>query len=209
MLQNKTGLMPRYVANVYRFEAGKGHAATHSFLLPGKLGYRIIGVHPVFSLSMGNTMPPVLGQRLVCCSLPGHRLLLSLLLLGSSSLFAAEKPYAPDTIPGVVIISAEEVVELTLSRPELVIIDSRKKTEYTKGHIEGAVNLLNTDMRREDMEMLCPDKNRPIVFYCNGIRCLRSSDAIRKAAGWGYKNTFWFRGGWKEWTDKRLPIIAD
>jgi rhodanese-related sulfurtransferase len=82
-------------------------------------------------------------------------------------------------------------------------------TAYEKGHIEGAVNLLNTSLRREDMEALCPDKTTPIVFYCNGTRCLRSSDAIRKAMGWGYRNVFWFRGGWKEWTDKRLPVITD
>ena len=88
-------------------------------------------------------------------------------------------------MPGAVIVSAEEVVELILSRPELVIIDSRKKSEYTKGHIEGAVNLLNTAMRREDMASLCPDKTTPIVFYCNGIRCLRSSDAIQKGHGLG------------------------
>ena len=35
------------------------------------------------------------------------------------------------------------------------------------------------------------------------------ADAIRKAMGWGYRNVFWFRGGWKEWTDKRLPVITD
>lgn len=136
-------------------------------------------------------------------------LLLGLLLLFSVSLFAAEKPFAPATIPGVIIVSAEEVVELTLSRPELVIIDSRKKSEYLKGHIEGAANLLNTSMRREDMVALSPNKTTPIVFYCNGTRCLRSSDAIHKAMGWGYRNLFWFRGGWKEWTDKRLPVITN
>lgn len=136
-------------------------------------------------------------------------LCLSFFLFFSIGLFAAEKPYAPVNIPGTIIISAEEVVELTLSRPELVIIDSRKKSEYLKGHIEGSANLLNTSMQREDLEKLCPDKNTPIVFYCNGTRCLRSSDAIRKAKDWGYKNLFWFRGGWKEWTDKRLPVITN
>jgi rhodanese-related sulfurtransferase len=154
-------------------------------------------------------MPSGFGRKSFCTRLPGHSLLLSLFLLFSSSLFADEKPYAPETLPGVVIVSAEEVVEMILSRPDLVIIDSRKKTEYTKGHIEGAVNLLNTSMDPGDMESLCPDKTRSIVFYCNGVRCLRSSDAIQKAMEWGYKNVFWFRGGWKEWTDKRLPVITD
>lgn len=136
-------------------------------------------------------------------------ILLGFLLLLSGGPFAAEKPYAPESIPGAVIVSAEEVVELILSRPELVIIDSRKKTEYAKGHIEDAVNVLNTTMQRKDLETLCPDRSRPIIFYCNGTRCLRSSDALRKASEWGYRNLFWFRGGWKEWTDKRLPVITD
>lgn len=150
-------------------------------------------------------MLPGLGQKSVWPT----RLTLVFLLSFSASLFAAEKPYAPETLPGAVIVSAEAVVELILSRPELVIIDSRKQSEYAKGHIEGAVNLLNTSLRRADLETRYPNKTTPIVFYCNGVRCLRSSDAIRKALGWGYRNVFWFRGGWKEWTDKRLPVITD
>jgi rhodanese-related sulfurtransferase len=136
-------------------------------------------------------------------------LLLSCLLLVSQFVGADEKPYAPDSIPGAVIVSAEQVIELILAKPELVIIDSRKKSEFTKGHIESAVNLLNTSLRQDDLQAACPDKSTPIVFYCNGTRCLRSSDAVRKAMDWGYQNVFWFRGGWKEWTDKRLPVVSN
>mgnify|MGYP001095690043 CR=1 FL=1 len=141
--------------------------------------------------------------------LPHRAVLLGFLLLLSASVFADEKPYAPETLPGTVIVTAEQVVELILSKPGLVIIDSRKKSEYAKGHIEGAVNLLNTSMRPEDLAAIVPDKTAPIVFYCNGTRCMRSSDAIRKATDWGYRNIFWFRGGWKEWEDKRLPAITE
>lgn len=154
-------------------------------------------------------MPPELGRRnegfwTRCRTwLPAFFLLLS---VGSH---AADKPFAPESLPGAVIVSAEEVAELILSRPELVIIDSRKKSEFAKGHIEGAVNLLNTSLQRESLESHVPNKTTPIVFYCNGVNCLRSSDAIRKAMGWGYRNVFWFRGGWREWTDKRLPVISD
>lgn len=156
-----------------------------------------------------NAMPPRPGQKKHFPLSLHQNLFLSFLLFCSTGLFAVEKPFAPASIPGAIIVSAEEVVELTLTRPELVIIDSRKKSEYSKGHIEGAVNLLNTATRREDMAALCPNKATPIVFYCNGIRCLRSADAIHKAMGWGYRNVFWFRGGWKEWADKRLPVITD
>ncbi|MBT8128343.1 MAG: rhodanese-like domain-containing protein [Gammaproteobacteria bacterium] len=122
---------------------------------------------------------------------------------------ASEKPFAPNSIDGVMIVSAEQAIDLILDNPDMPIIDSRKKTEYVKGHIEGAVSILNTEMTVQDLEQIVPDRDSAILFYCNGIRCLRSSDAIRKARSWGYTNLIWFRGGWKEWTDKHLPVVAE
>ena len=138
-----------------------------------------------------------------------RRILVSILMLFSSALVAEQKPYAPENIKEVTIVSAEEVVELILARPDLVIIDSRKKTEYQKGHIEGAINMLNTQLKPEDLERVSPDKSTEILFYCNGTRCHRSADSIKKAKSWGYNKLIWFRGGWKEWTDKRLPVVTD
>ncbi|RDH82504.1 MAG: hypothetical protein DIZ80_09465 [endosymbiont of Galathealinum brachiosum] len=127
----------------------------------------------------------------------------------TSTVFAGQKPHAPDAIQNVTIVTAEEVIDLILGSPDLIIIDSRKKTEFQKGHIEGAVNILNSILTREGLERLSPDKTRAILFYCNGTRCLRSSDSINKAKSWGYSRLIWFRGGWKEWTEKRLPVIID
>ena len=130
-------------------------------------------------------------------------------VLWSSGIVAGEKPYAPESLPGATILTAEEVISLILENPALVVIDSRKKTEYLKGHIEGAINILNTTLSPEDLEMVAPDKTSALLFYCNGTRCLRSSDSIKKAVGWGYSNIFWFRGGWNEWIEKRLPIVTE
>lgn len=139
-----------------------------------------------------------------------HRTLITgVFLLFSTILLAEEKPYAPETIQDVVIVSAEEAIEMILASPELLVIDSRKKTEYLKGHIEGSINILNTQLEREGLERIAPDKTKAILFYCNGVRCLRSTDSINKARSWGYSNLIWFRGGWKEWTEKRLPVIVD
>ena len=88
------------------------------------------------------------------------------------------------------------------------IIDSIKKTEYVKGHIEGAVRLLETDITEADLAAIVPEKDMTILFYCNGVRCLRSSNAITRAKQWGYTSLVWFRGGWKEWSDKRLPVVT-
>ena len=133
----------------------------------------------------------------------------SISILFSSVLSAEQKPYAPENIQDVTTVSAEEVIELILANPNLIVIDSRKKAEYQKGHIEGAINILNTRLKPEDLERISPDKSTEILFYCNGSRCLRSADSIKKAKKWGYTRLIWFRGGWKEWTEKRLPVVTD
>ena len=132
-----------------------------------------------------------------------------ILVLFSSTLSAEEKPHAPEVIQGAITVTAEDTIDLILNNPDLIVIDARKKTEYVKGHIEGAINMLNTKMKAEDLEKVVADKSRAILFYCNGTRCMRSADAIRKAKSWGYTNLIWFRGGWKEWTDKRLPVVTE
>jgi rhodanese-related sulfurtransferase len=112
-------------------------------------------------------------------------------------------------VSGATIVSAEEVVEIILANPKLIVIDSRKRTEYINGHIEGAVNILNTEMTAEDLESIAPDENTALLFYCNGVKCIRSSDAVNKAIDWGYTNLYWFRNGWKAWKEKKLPMVID
>lgn len=119
----------------------------------------------------------------------------------------ADKPIAPSEISGATSVSAEKLVELAVSMPQLIIIDARRKEEYEKGHIEGAVNLLDTEMTPDKLAKIVPKMDTPILFYCNGERCLRSTNAARMALQWGYGKVYWFRGGWKEWTEKNLPVI--
>jgi len=136
------------------------------------------------------------------------KILLIALFLHSPSVYAAPKAAAPGSIKGAMTVSAEETIKLIISNSELVVIDARKKIEYIKGHIEGSVNILNTEMTTGSLATLMPKKNTAILFYCNGPRCQRSSDAVSKALSWGYTNVFWFRGGWKEWQEKRFPMVA-
>lgn len=126
-------------------------------------------------------------------------------LLFASMTAAAEKPIAPETIDGVTRLTAEQAIELILKTPGLVVLDSRRADEYEKGHIEGAINLLDTDMTEETVGMLIPDRATPILVYCNGERCLRSTHAATKLRAWGYLGVHWFRGGWAEWREKQYP----
>ena len=128
------------------------------------------------------------------------------LMLLAASVARAEKPIAPKSIPGSIIVTAEQTIELTVAKPTLLIIDARRPEEYQKGHIEGAVNLPDTDLSELGLARYTRGHERPLLFYCNGERCLRSANAIRKVLSWGYQTVYWFRGGWAEWLDKGLPI---
>ena len=132
--------------------------------------------------------------------------LFSILLVLFSSAALADKPIAPEHIEGATDLTAEQVVALILDTPELVIIDARKEDEFAKGHIENAISLLDTTMSREALAGLVPSPTTPILFYCNGERCLRSTNAAKKAASWGYTRVYWFRGGWVKWREKKLPV---
>lgn len=56
------------------------------------------------------------------------------LLLFFSSLFAAGEKKVPEVVP-------VSWIKENLNNPNLVIVDLRKKSEYDKGHIKGAVNM--------------------------------------------------------------------
>jgi len=118
----------------------------------------------------------------------------------------AERPLVPERVEGTTRVSAEQVVELINTLPGLVILDSRHSEEFAKGHIEGAINLLDTHMQQADLKRLAPKRDTPLLFYCNGERCARSSNAASKAVGWGYRKIYWFRNGWQEWSAKHLPV---
>ncbi len=131
-----------------------------------------------------------------------------LLSLYAATANADERPVAPERIEGAIIVSAEELIKLIFSNPDIILIDSRKHDEYVKGHIEGAINILNTKLTLPVLQSVSPDTAAVLVFYCNGPRCLRSSNSASKALSWGYHNIFWFRGGWAEWHEKRFPVVT-
>lgn len=87
-----------------------------------------------------------------------------------------------------------------------MVIDSRSIEEHAKGHIEGSISLLDTEMTKEMLSQYAAWTDDPVIFFCNGTRCMRSYNASVKALGWGYTKVYWFRGGWKEWMSKGLPI---
>lgn len=134
------------------------------------------------------------------------KLLLIFFLYVVSFFAVAGKPTAPKLVEGTVLVSAEQALEIILRNPNIIIIDSRHVEEFSKGHIEGAINLLDTNTNAVNLHKLAPVKTLPLLFYCNGEHCLRSANAARNAVDAGYNRVYWFRGGWVEWQRRKMPI---
>ncbi len=124
----------------------------------------------------------------------------------STSLTLASKADTPDTIPGTTKVTAEDIPALYEKYDNLVIIDARIEKDRAGGHIEGAISLPDVDTTEASFGKVVPSKTTPVVIYCNGVKCGRSVKSAKMALGWGYKNIYWFRGGWEEWTAKGMPV---
>jgi rhodanese-related sulfurtransferase len=141
--------------------------------------------------------------------IPPLRLFLVLLIHGAGGALPAQaetKP-APEQIPGVTRVEAEELLELVRRERRLVLVDSRIAIDRRHGYIEGSISLPDVDTRCETLARVIPGKNHPALFYCNGVRCGRSVVAIGIAKNCGYRKLYWYRGGFEDWKRKGFPYL--
>ncbi len=112
----------------------------------------------------------------------------------------------PSYQPGDSLISLEDAYNLFLQK-KAIFIDARGQSEYSDGHIKGALNLPfeEWDSYWESVKgNLSPDTE--IVAYCEGLDCELSLFLERELKQQGYKKTYTFFGGWLTWKDEGLPI---
>ena len=72
-----------------------------------------------------------------------------------------------------------------------IIVDVRSSQEYNEGHLPGAINIPEYEIRRVKNEM--PKLNQQIVVYCQYGG--RSRDAYNMLKKMGYTNVYSLKGG--------------
>jgi len=83
-----------------------------------------------------------------------------------------------------------------------VLIDSRPtKPRYDIGHIPGAINLVDPLFDKQ-VDRLPKDKNREIIFYCQGLECDLSHHSAYRAEKLGYTNIKVYAAGVPDWEAK-------
>ena len=122
---------------------------------------------------------------------------------------AEEQILVPDSIPDVVTVDAEGLLETFDKIPELILIDARIAMDRQQGFIEGSISLPDVETDCDTLAVHIPALDRPTLFYCNGLKCGRSVKAIHTAKACGYTDLYWFRGGFEEWSSKAFPFLKE
>jgi rhodanese-related sulfurtransferase len=114
---------------------------------------------------------------------------------------------SPDFIEGSIKVDAEGLINTANEIPDLIIIDSRIRTDRQHGYIEESISLPDEETNCTTLGQVIPTLSSPVLFYCNGPKCGRSAVAVKKALACGYDNIYWFRGGFEEWKEKKYPYV--
>jgi len=79
----------------------------------------------------------------------------------------------------------------------------REEEEWRRGHVPGARHLCKGIIER-DIEAAVPDRDAELVLYCGGgFRSALAADNLQKM---GYTRVVSMAGGWRAWTEARLPV---
>ncbi len=113
---------------------------------------------------------------------------------------------SPMTVEGATTVNAAEAKKLW--EDGAIFLDTRKAADWEAGHIPEAIHMDRKNpavYNTESLQKLAA-KDEPIVSYCNGERCLRSSKTAADLVKLGYKNVYYFRDGFPAWNDAGYPI---
>jgi rhodanese-related sulfurtransferase len=137
-----------------------------------------------------------------------HRFMVTAFLVGFCSSMSLAQD-APLDINGATTLDANGVVELVLNTPGLTIVDTRTKADFEGGHIEGAINILDTDITSDSvLAAVVNSKMSPLLFYCNGVKCGRAAKATSKAVKWGYSKVYYYALGINDWKSVQFPLVT-
>ena len=122
--------------------------------------------------------------------------LLSLTLLISSASCQGQS--------GAQVLTAQAFETKLNTLPEKIILDVRTASEYSRGHLSGAV-LIDYYQRDFSSQLNKLDKTKPVFVYCaSGVR---SNAAARELIRQGFKEVYDLSGGLSAWVRSGKPIV--
>jgi len=111
---------------------------------------------------------------------------------------------SPTEIDGAVTIDTAKA--RALFDQEIAFVDVRKDSDWDAGRVPGAIHLDIKSKYTEESLAGEVQKDEPVVLYCNGASCMRSSDASKLAVSWGFSKVHYYRDGFPAWKAAGNPV---
>jgi rhodanese-related sulfurtransferase len=211
---------PLYGLKLGRYDlavASADEAKTWTAANGGRIVFTSAAV-PLRALSVQTEKVPAdVQQRLIASLQKGNSLNLAMNTTSKADFksVASMLNTTPTSLPGAKIISAAEAKMLIAKG--VPVYDVRVDDEYKTAHVPSAISVpykegsaKEVDFDRGDdqfaLNKLPKDKNAPFMMYCDGTICWKSYKSAVMAIEAGWKNVYWFRGGFPEWKEAGLPI---
>lgn len=112
---------------------------------------------------------------------------------------------APEKL--VLYPQVEKLVALGPEKGGYTLVDSRPLPRFQEGTIPTAISLPYPAFDKL-VGRLPADKEKLLVFFCQGVTCMMSPNSLARAEALGYRNARVYREGWPEWTKKSHGAIA-
>jgi rhodanese-related sulfurtransferase len=116
----------------------------------------------------------------------------------------------PIKVPAEQLVNYDYVTKLVAQGPDkgnYVLIDSRPLLRFQEGTIPTAINLPYPAFDK-NVNLLPADKNKLVVFFCQGVTCMMSPMSLRKAQALGYTNLKVYREGVPEWQTRDYLVTT-
>lgn len=98
-------------------------------------------------------------------------------------------------------------VDEVKSLDTIILLDTRKKEEFTVSHLKDAIWVGYEGFKQEKVGLQIDDKNTPIVVYCSiGVRSEDIGEKLQKA---GYTNVKNLYGGIFEWKNQGNSVYKN
>ncbi|MGV6852329.1 MAG: rhodanese-like domain-containing protein [bacterium] len=125
----------------------------------------------------------------------------------------------PQTAMRLVAEARQNITEISpqdmankLGQKDFALIDVREPHEFVAGHLPGAVCIPRGVLEFQvdahpavngEQDSSLVDRDRELIIYClTGGRAALAAESLQKM---GYTNVKSIAGGWKIWTESKLP----
>lgn len=96
-------------------------------------------------------------------------------------------------------VSTAFIQKILAEKADIVLIDSRPARRIqSEGTIPGAINISDTSFDKETGK-LPQDKQKELIFFCQGFACDLSDKSAKKAMALGYKKVRTYAAGYPAW----------